>query len=136
MTIEDKKYLHGEITDQIIKAALKVNRTLGSGFMEKVYENALVIELKKLGLNVTQQYPICVHYSGVIIGEFVADLVVENKVIVELKAVSAIAPIHEAQLVNYLRATGLQVGLVLNYGNRLTFRRKICQLSQERSTYL
>ena len=76
------------------------------------------------------------HYSGVIIGEFVADLVVENKVIVELKAVSAIAPIHEAQLVNYLRATGLQVGLVLNYGNRLTFRRKICQLSQERSTYL
>ena len=135
MARDDNSFLHGDVTDQIIKAALTVNRTLGSGFMEKVYENALSIEIKGLGLNVVQQSPICVRYSGEIIGEFVADLIVESKVIVELKAVSVIAPIHEAQLVNYLRATGLEVGLVINYGNRLTFKRKVCQPPQKRSAY-
>ena len=119
--------LHGDITNQVIKAGIRVMKTLGSGFMEKVYENALVIELKRLGLEVAQQHPISVLYSGQVIGEYVTDLVVENKVIVELKAVSEIAPIHETQLVNYLRGTGLQVGLVLNFGHSLTFHRKTCQ---------
>ena len=127
MPSDDTALLYGDITNQVIKAGLRVMRTLGSGFMEKVYENALVIELKRLGLEVAQQHPIVVLYSGQVIGEYLADLVIENKVIVELKAVNEIAPIHETQLVNYLRGTGLQVGLVLNFGNSLTFHRKMCQ---------
>jgi GxxExxY protein len=117
--------LHGEITERIIGAAYEVYNILGYGFLEKVYENALVIELRGAGLDVKQQHPITVVYKGEIIGEYFADLVVEDKVIVELKSVSALDPAHEVQLVHYLKATGLEVGLLINFGKEIKIIRKI-----------
>lgn len=116
---------HQEITSQIIAAFYAVYNTLGYGFLEKVYENALILELQKKGLNVRGQVPIKVRYAGQIIGEYFADLLVEDKVIVELKAVEKIIPVHEAQLLNYLKATDLEVGLLLNFGPKADFTRKI-----------
>ncbi len=114
------------LTDQIIQAAFTVHNTLGSGFLEKVYENALAIELDKTGLNVVRQAPLQVMYNGSIVGEYYADLVVDNKIILELKAVLHILPVHEVQLVNYLKATGIEVGLLINFaGERVEVRRKI-----------
>ena len=104
------------ITEKIIGAAYKVARTLGYGFLEKVYENAMVLELRKIGLMVKNQFPISVFYEGKVIGEYFADLFVESSVIVELKTVSEIAPIHKAQLLNYLRATKIKTGLLINFG--------------------
>ena len=94
--------LHKEITSKIIAAFYAAYNTLGYGFLEKVYENALILELRKKGLTVKKQVPIRVKYDGQIIGEYFADLLVEDKVIVELKAVDKIIPVHEAQLLNYL----------------------------------
>jgi len=114
------------LTEQIIQAAFTVHNTLGSGFLEKVYENALAIELDKTGLKVAQQVPLRVVYKDLIVGEYCADLVVEGKIILELKAVAHILPIHEVQLVNYLKATGLEIGLLINFSNkRVEVRRKI-----------
>lgn len=104
------------LTKIIIGGAFKVHNTLGAGFLEKVYENALYIELKKQRLKVEQQTPIHVYYAGEVVGEYYADLLVENRVIVELKAVRQLHREHEVQLVNYLTATGLDVGLLLNFG--------------------
>jgi len=120
---------HSDITDKIIGAAYEVHGILGQGFMEKVYENALTAELCRAGLDVKQQSPITVHYKGDVVGEYFADLVVESTVIVELKAVSSIEPVHEVQLINYLRATGMEVGLLMNFGKSVTVRRKV--FSQE-----
>jgi len=117
--------LHSEITDKIIKAFYKVNNTLGYGFLEKVYENAMVIELSKMGVLVQNQNNIKVFYEGKEVGDYYADLLVENKVIVELKAADAICEDHEAQLINYLRATNIEVGLLLNFGKKAEFKRKI-----------
>ena len=111
-----KKYEHSELTERIIKAFYKVYNTLGSGFLEKVYENALAIELRNAGFKVEQQAKIDVYYFDKLVGEYISDLVVESKVIVEIKAVKDIAPEHEAQLLNYLRATKIEVGLLLNCG--------------------
>jgi len=118
-TMEDK-----ELTERIIACAFKVHQVLGTGFMEKVYENAMLIELQKSGLFVQQQAPVAVHYDGKQVGEYYADLLVENRLICELKAGQAIAPEHELQLVNYLAATGLDTGLLLNFGNSVTVKRK------------
>ena len=96
--------------------AYKVCNTLGCGFVEKVYENALVLELKKSGLKVEQQRNVDVLYDGVVVGEFAADLLVEDRVIVELKAAKALDEVHVAQCLNYLKASGLHVGLLLNFG--------------------
>ncbi len=104
------------ITEAIIGCAITVSNTLGVGFLERLYENALVHELKKAGLRVKQQEPITVRYDGITIGEYAADLLVEDQVILELKAAKSIDPAHEAQLLNYLKATGLKVGLLLNFG--------------------
>ena len=104
------------ITEKIIGAAYKVARTLGYVFLEKVYENAMVLELRKIGLMLKNQFPISVFYEGKVIGEYFADLFVESSVIVELKTVSEIAPIHKAQLLNYLRATKIKTGLLINFG--------------------
>ena len=104
------------ITERIIGSAFTVSNTLGIVFLEKVYENALAYELRKTGLNVQQQFPVKVRYEGVIVGDYVADILVEDAAVVELKAVKAIDPIHEAQLLNYLKATGFKVGLILNFG--------------------
>ncbi|MBN2362141.1 MAG: GxxExxY protein, partial [Deltaproteobacteria bacterium] len=108
-------YKHTELTGAIINAFYHVYNTLGHGFLEKVYENALAHELRQRGYRVSQQVPIAVHYSGVLVGEYFADLAVEDAVIIELKAAQAIAPEHEAQLVNYLKATDVDVGLLLNF---------------------
>ena len=117
---------HGELTDQIIGAGMNVSNALGIGFLEKVYENAMVIELKEQGLSVEQQKPIKVTYKDQVVGEYVADLLVADTVIVELKSVDRIASAHEAQLLNYLRATGIRIGLILNFGTpRMGIRRMV-----------
>jgi len=104
-----------DITYKINGAVFEVNRVLGPGFLEKVYENALAKELKTQGLKVETQAPIKVYYKDECVGEYFADILVEDKVIVELKTVEKIEKIHEAQLLNYLKATGIQVGLLVNF---------------------
>jgi GxxExxY protein len=117
------------LTERIIGSALTVSNTLGSGFHEKVYENALAHELRKVGLAVVQQRSVTVMYDGVIVGDYAVDLLVEGTVIVELKAIKAVTDIHRAQCINYLRATGLQVCLLLNFGNpRLEIKRIVLGL--------
>jgi GxxExxY protein len=114
------------ITEQIIGCAFTVANTLKCGFLEKVYENALAYELTKNGLMVTQQIGIAVNYDGVVVGTYAADLLVENIIIVELKAVRTLDAIHGAQCINYLKATGLELCLLLNFGNpRLEIRRLV-----------
>lgn len=106
------------ICDTIRQTAYEVHIRFVPGYLEKVYENTLAHRLSKLGLSVRQQYPIVVRDDdGFVVGEYCADLLVENLVIVELKAISTIAPIHEMQLVNYLRATGLRHGMLINFGS-------------------
>ncbi len=113
-----------KITEAIIGAAMKVSNTLGVGFLEKVYENALAVELRKAGLKFEQQKAIEVIYEGVIVGNYVADLIVEGQVLVELKAAKTIDDIHQAQLLNYLKATKLKIGLIINFGtSRLGIKR-------------
>lgn len=104
-----------DITYKINGAIFEVNGILGPGFLEKVYENALLIELRKRGLKAESQVPLKVHYKGEIVGEYVADILIESKVILELKTVDQLQKIHEAQLINYLKATGIQVGLLVNF---------------------
>lgn len=116
---------HSEITDKILHAFFKVvYPELGYGFLEKVYENALMIALRQMDVEAEQQAKIPVYFSGQLVGEYCADLLVENCVIVELKTAQSIAPEHEAQLLNYLRATPYEVGLLLNFGPKPEFRRK------------
>jgi GxxExxY protein len=105
-----------EITQKIIGCAYTVSNTLGIGFVEKVYENALVIATRKTGLAVEQQYPIKVIFEGIVVGEFFADLFVEKRVLVELKSVSMLTQEHTAQALNYLRATNVEVCLLINFG--------------------
>ena len=112
------------LTQQIIGCAYKVHNTLGPGFLEKVYENALRIELEKLGLRVKQQEPISVEYEGQVVGKYYADLWVDERVVVELKAAQALAKEHEVQLVNYLTATRIDLGLLLNFGPSVQVKRK------------
>jgi GxxExxY protein len=103
-------------TEKIIGCAYTVGNTLGCGFLEKIYENALALELHKAGLKTVQQHGIQVFYDGVVVGEYVADLLVEGIVLVELKAVKALDDIHAAQCLNYLKATGIQICLLINFG--------------------
>jgi GxxExxY protein len=105
-----------EITQRVIGCAYTVSNTLGIGFVEKVYENALALALRKGGLRAAQQHPIRVTFDGVAVGEFFADFLVEERVLVELKAVSMLTQEHTAQALNYLRATGLEVCLLINFG--------------------
>ena len=104
-----------DLTYQINGAIFEVSRTLGAGFLEKVYENALTIELKERGMRAINQVPIKVSYKDTIVGEYFADILVEDKVILELKAVENLSKLHEAQILNYLKATGIQVGLLVNF---------------------
>lgn len=127
MENKEKNYIYSDLTEKIIGCAYKVYNKLGAGFLEKIYENALVIELKNQKLEVLQQSPINVYYEDVLIGEYVADLIIENKVIVELKAVSELSKSHEVQLVNYLKATGIEVGLLINFGNEIKIKRRVMQ---------
>src|SRR3990172_9935362 len=122
--------LHQEITDKILKAFYNVHYILGYGFLEKVYENSMAIELSELGLNFEQQKPVKVFYKHKPVGDYVADFIVENSVILELKACSIIAEEHEFQLINYLKATDIQVGLLLNFGKKAEFKRKIFTINK------
>jgi len=115
--------LHEEITEPIIKAFYKVYNSLGYGFLEKVYENALALELTKSGLDVLQQKNINVFYEGSLVGEYYADLLVNGLVIVELKAAETLRQEHSAQLTNYCKATGIEVGLLLNFGKSPEIKR-------------
>ena len=117
--------LHNEISEKILKAFYNVYNSLGYGFLEKVYENAMMIELRKLGMNVQRKVPIKVFYEKQLVGEYFADIIVEGKVIVELKAAESLCEAHEFQLINYLKATELEIGLLLNFGKKPQFRRKI-----------
>ena len=114
-----------ELTEKIIGCAMKVHSTLGPGFLESVYQKALAHELQKAGLKVECEKAITVHYDGIVVGDFSADMLVENKVMLELKANLALALANEVQLVNYLTATGIEIGLLLNFGaEHLEFKRK------------
>jgi len=120
----DTFYQSSDTTNKIIKAYYRVYNKLGYGFLEKLYERALIIELEKMGLDVKSQYPIKVYYDDNMIGSFVLDLLVNDSVIVEIKAIKQILPVHEVQLVNYLKATALNVGLLLNFGEDPEIKRK------------
>ncbi len=114
-----------ELTEKIIGCAMKVHSTLGPGFLESVYQMALTHELTKAGLKVESQKPITVRYDGIAVGDFSADMLVDDRVMLELKASQALVPANEVQLVNYLTATGIEIGLLLNFGaERLEFKRK------------
>ena len=118
--------IEGELTEKVLGAAFKVLNTLGPGFLEKVYENALSFQLQRIGLSVESQKVFHVEYEGAIVGEYQADLVVAGKVIVECKAISNMDSVHEAQLINYLKASGVHVGLLINFGRpTLQYRRLV-----------
>ncbi len=119
------EFLHQELSSEIIKCFYKVYNTLGYGFLEKVYENSLRIELESCGLEVERQMPITVYYEGQEVGVYFADLVVEQKIILELKAAESLCEEHELQLINYLKATEFELGLLLNFGKKPEIRRKL-----------
>ncbi|MDH4161213.1 MAG: GxxExxY protein [Nitrospirota bacterium] len=125
MTTTESNLHLADITDKIISAAYDVHNQLGFGFAEKVYENAMMIKLASKGLQAGQQAPISVFFEEKLVGEYFADLLVEDAVIVELKAVSELAKIHEAQLINYLKATGKKVGLLINFADKLKIVRRV-----------
>ena len=116
MSSESNQVEINQLTEKIIACVYRVSNTLGSGFLEKVYENALAIELRNNGLKVEQQHPIKVYYAGQAVGDFAADLLVEGCVIVELKAVRAFEDVHSAKCLNYLKATSLKLCLLVNFG--------------------
>lgn len=117
--------LHTNLTGLIIKSFYRVYNDLGYGFLEKVYENALLFELRENNLKCTSQNPIDVYYSGKKVGLYFADILVEDKVIIELKAAEGLCEEHETQLINYLKATDIEVGLLLNFGKKPEIKRKI-----------
>jgi GxxExxY protein len=117
--------LHKETTDKIISCFYKVYNTLGYGFLEKVYERAMVFELSKQGFDVTAQKPIEVFYENRKVGYYFADIIVNNEIILEIKAAEGLVEAHECQLINYLKATDIEVGLLLNFGKKPQFKRKV-----------
>jgi len=118
-------YLHQQLTDQAIKAFYKVCNTLGFGFLERVYQNALFIELRNLGLQCETQKQIKVNYEGYEVGIYYPDIMVNDLLILELKAAESVVEEHELQLINYLKATEIEIGLLLNFGKKPEIRRKI-----------
>lgn len=117
--------LYEELTNEIINAFYEVYNELGGGFLEQVYQNSLYKELRKRGLECEAQRELSVYYKNELVGKYYADIIVEDKVILELKAVSQIRPEHNAQLINYLKATGVKVGIVFNFCSKPEFSRKI-----------
>jgi len=116
--------LYQDLTGHILEACFEVINELGCGFIESVYENALLIALEQKGLRAKSQEPLMVRFRGEVVGKFYADILVEDRVIIELKAVRSLVPEHQAQLINYLKATGIEVGLLVNFGNpKLEYRR-------------
>lgn len=117
MDADQRRLELDQLTEKIIGGVFQVSNALGSGFLEKVYENALALELRQLGLLLSQQHRIEVRYKDTVVGDFVADLLVEGRIIIEVKAVRALDDVHTAQCLNYLKATGLQVCLLVNFGS-------------------
>ncbi len=126
---------HEELTEKIIGIFYKVYNALGYGFLEKVYENALKIEFRKSGLDFDCQAPIQVLYDGEVIGDYVADFIVDGKVVVEVKANAELGVSDESQLLNYLRCTGLEVGLLLNFGEKAKFKRKVFETAKKNDNF-
>jgi len=124
MNADYQDFKHKELTEKIIKIFYRVYNELGYGFLEKVYENGMMIEFKKDGILAVSQSPIKVFYEGEVIGEYYADILVDNKVIVEIKAAKRLTEENEAQLLNYLKATDIEVGLLLNFGSKPEVKRK------------
>jgi GxxExxY protein len=124
-----------ELTEAILSAFFEVNNQLGYGFLEKVYENAMIVELRRCGLVPEQQKILKVRYRNIIVGEYYADIVVNDLVILELKANEHLMAEHEAQLLNYLRATDIEVGLLLNFGKKAEFRRKYFSNERKNQKY-
>lgn len=122
-----------EITSKVINAYFKVYNTLGYGFLEKVYENALTVELQRSGLFYKKQYPIKVYYEEKEVGFYIADFLIEEKLIIEIKAMESLCEEHEYQLVNYLKATDIEIGLLMNFGKKAEFKRKIFQNTIKKS---
>ena len=116
---------HNEITEKILKGFYEVYNELGRGFLESVYQNALTLLLREYGLSVKTQEELNVRFHGQLVGVFRADMIVEGKVLLELKAVRSLDAVHEAQLLNYLKATGIEIGLLLNFGNTPEFKRRV-----------
>jgi GxxExxY protein len=116
---------HSELTGKILGAFFQLHKELGFGFSEKVYESALEVLLTELGIIVERQRNICVYYHGKVVGEYKADMIVNGMVLLEIKSVEKLIDAHDAQLLNYLKATDLEVGLLLNFGRQAEFRRKI-----------
>jgi GxxExxY protein len=129
----NENYKHSDITEKIIKAFYNVYNKLGYGFLEKVYENAMLIELAKFGLSYKNQFPVKVFYDEKNVGEYFADIIVNNTVIVELKAAENLCEEHECQLVNYLKATEIEVGLLLNFGKEPQLKRKVLTKDHKKS---
>jgi GxxExxY protein len=121
----DNNYIHSDLTEMVIGCAYEVHNQLGYGFLEKVYENAMMIALLEKGLAASQQSPVNVHFKEKVVGEYFADIIVGKEVIIELKAVSELSKVHEVQLVNYLKATGIKVGLLINFGEKLKIIRRV-----------
>jgi GxxExxY protein len=118
MYTDDRKLVHEELTYKLIGLSMQVHTALGYGFLEKVYENALMVMLRNNGIQAEQQAPIPVLFEGEKVGDYYADILVENKVVLELKAADGIAGHHRAQLLNYFKATGFRVGVIFNFGGR------------------
>jgi GxxExxY protein len=123
--MENQDYPFSDLTERIIGAAFKVHNRIGAGFQEKVYENALAQELASMGLRAEQQKSLNVMYGGKPVGDFVADILVEHCILLELKATRSLEKTHEDQLINYLKASGIEVGLLVNFGSSVQIRRKI-----------
>ena len=124
MNADYQDFKYKELTEKIIKIFYRVYNNLGYGFLEKVYENAMMIEFKREGIFAVAQFAIKVFYEGEVIGEYYADILVDNKVIVEIKAAKRLVEENEAQLLNYLKATDIEIGLLLNFGTKPEFKRK------------
>lgn len=129
MNAEKKGLMHEALTDRVLRAFYDVYTQLGHGFLENVYEAALQIALNESGLKAERQLPIAVQFRGHCVGEYRADLVVEDVLILEIKAQATLSPVNEAQLLNYLKATGMTVGLLLNFGPRPQFKRRVLTTS-------
>jgi GxxExxY protein len=120
-----KALKHEELSKKIIAAAYNVHNELGHGFLEKVYKNSLAVELEENGLKCALEVPLKVSYHGVAVGDYFADIIVDDKIIVEIKAVNKLDSIHEVQLVNYLKGTGINVGLLINFGKSVEIKRRV-----------
>lgn len=118
METNSNDLIYRDLSYQVVGMAMQVHRQLGYGFLEKVYENALMVLLKRAGIQAAQQTPLKVMFEGVVVGDYFADILVDNKIILELKSCESVTPTHRAQVLNYLKATKLELGFIFNFGKK------------------